>query len=507
MLSQLHVIHRCIVEKNLCEIEYLSSLTRALRLLCILTLPYLTVSAQTVGQSDARTSDKHVPATGIRIEPPFLELDAADLEKGSAMRRILLKNEGPSARVIHELVSTSHRARPILLGEKELAPGEEAKIRVSLVDTKRLGSDQYIYVRFTDGAELKLPIREMSANSASDLKISDIEPPSMAETNRPNSIASDTSVVEGLFELLPTEIDLGKLRRSTKIQEALFSVKNISALPLEIVSVTSGCGCTVASLTTRSLPPGETTILKALVDPSQRIGHFSVPISVKSKVAGSSKGEGQTMSVQVSGLVEQDYIYSPERLIFSDRPGNGNNDPIIFQVKSTQREPLTLIKYTENLEHFVVSSILNGLDGVLTLEMKPIWETMTPGTYTEPFRLTFKIGDSTTDLDLTLDATKLGNWEVIPTRLMFGYVNRAKGGAQSAQFLRLDKRANPLTLEHGPDIVNGELSIEMDQLTGTTTVSLVLGPNSHSAPGAVKDRVLLTDGEHTYTLPIYIVYN
>jgi len=76
---------------------------------------------------------------------------------------------------------------------------------------------------------------------------------------------------QGKVELSATEFDFGTIS-NTKSVSQVFQVRNVGQGELEIIGVSTSCGCTTAETGSRSLSPGEVTDLVVTYDPQAHDG-------------------------------------------------------------------------------------------------------------------------------------------------------------------------------------------------------------------------------------------
>jgi hypothetical protein len=70
------------------------------------------------------------------------------------------------------------------------------------------------------------------------------------------------------IQLSINSFDLGNINPDQGVREEIFLVKNEGGQPLDIVSVSTSCGCTEAEVESEEILPGEQTKLSVTYDPS-----------------------------------------------------------------------------------------------------------------------------------------------------------------------------------------------------------------------------------------------
>jgi hypothetical protein len=78
------------------------------------------------------------------------------------------------------------------------------------------------------------------------------------------------------IQVSPDSFDFGKME--PKAAEQVFSLKNVGGMPLEILKISTSCGCTTAWADSETVQPGEETVLHVKFDPN------AMPKTVAGKV-------------------------------------------------------------------------------------------------------------------------------------------------------------------------------------------------------------------------------
>lgn len=92
--------------------------------------------------------------------------------------------------------------------------------------------------------------------------------------------------------------DFGVLRQGEKI-DVTFIIRNTGTQPLTIGNISTTCGCTVASVASRSIAPGKSTELKSVFD----AGVFRGP-QTKNIVVETNDPAKRTLTLQIKGEVK-----------------------------------------------------------------------------------------------------------------------------------------------------------------------------------------------------------
>ncbi len=80
------------------------------------------------------------------------------------------------------------------------------------------------------------------------------------------------------IEVSPALYDFGTIAATDRV-ETTISVRNVGESTLEILSVTTSCGCTKAQLEAEKIEPGQTTPLKIIFDARSHVGERQTPLT------------------------------------------------------------------------------------------------------------------------------------------------------------------------------------------------------------------------------------
>ena len=139
---------------------------------------------------------------------------------------------------------------------------------------------------------------------------------------------SSSTEVKPLVLLTPETLDFGNVRLEDSPVTREFSVMNNSDLPLEILDVRSGCGCTVLELPSHLISPHDSCTIPVKVDFSGRSGAFSNLISIKTSLTQ------EPLLVNLKGKVVRDIWLSNNTLRCMVESTNGNHATGTFEVKT-----------------------------------------------------------------------------------------------------------------------------------------------------------------------------
>ena len=133
--------------------------------------------------------------------------------------------------------------------------------------------------------------------------------------------------------------DFGKIKRGVPIT-ASYPFKNVGDADLEILNVSSSCGCTSASAKQKKLAPGESSVIEAVFDST----NFSGPISKSVYVTTNDPARG-TLALGLTAEVVSVATFQPPVVNIGSVKVNGTvtqtltivpNDPKTFQIAKVE---------------------------------------------------------------------------------------------------------------------------------------------------------------------------
>lgn len=95
-------------------------------------------------------------------------------------------------------------------------------------------------------------------------------------------------------------VNLGRVLESQGVVKATFNYKNVSNVPVNIISIQTDCGCTVSESGAKLVGPLETGTIVIAFDPKGRSG------SVKRSISVTTDGDPATYYLNLSGNVDDD---------------------------------------------------------------------------------------------------------------------------------------------------------------------------------------------------------
>jgi hypothetical protein len=211
--------------------------------------------------------------------------------------------------------------------------------------------------------------------------------------------------------------DFGTVARGGKLVHR-FTITNIYAVRMEIVSLVSGCGCVTATAGKRSLAPRDETEIEVVMDTTRVVGPKSVAVRFTVGPEFVSSAE-----VRVSAVVRGDIVFNPGQFTFGSVP-RGQSPSMALDVEYAGNLPWAIQEITirKDFPFTIASRELYRQQGKvgyqLQLTLKP---DAPPGTIKEDIYL--KTNDPNTPMvPLMVEANVLPALTVAPSPLNLGTV-------------------------------------------------------------------------------------
>lgn len=159
--------------------------------------------------------------------------------------------------------------------------------------------------------------------------------------------------------------DFGTADSSTTIEHT-FVIQNIGDTTLEITQVRPACGCTLANISEKMIPPGGRSEITARLSLAGRNGPQSKPITILS-----NDPQNPEYRVTMAGTVSSAIMVSPDRLMFG-QVGQGQAVELVTDITAaTERFTVTgvessipeLVVTTETMmetRHYRIKATLTG---------------------------------------------------------------------------------------------------------------------------------------------------
>jgi uncharacterized cupredoxin-like copper-binding protein len=146
--------------------------------------------------------------------------------------------------------------------KKELAPGESINIKVDFNSAGKMGKqEKWVYVKTNDPGNPELKFKFTGT---------------VLDTN-----GVKENVFLPLLSFSESQHDFGKVKEG-KVVDYTFKFKNSGKGVLEVNNVSTSCGCTVASISSKILKPGEEGTLLVELDTKGREGRMNRNITIQS---------------------------------------------------------------------------------------------------------------------------------------------------------------------------------------------------------------------------------
>jgi hypothetical protein len=196
---------------------------------------------------------------GPKIYAPAEKYDFGDIKKGDVVKhKFYVFNIGGDSLKIYSVLS-SCGCTVARVGSKNLGPNDSTSISIEFNSKGKSGKqEKYITIKSNDTLN----------NGTFQLTITG-------------------NVVEVIDHKLPKiefekdKFDFGSVQEGTKL-EYTFNFKNTGGSDLEIGEIQTSCGCTVASISSKTIKPGESGNIKVVFDTTNKSGKTTRTISVPS---------------------------------------------------------------------------------------------------------------------------------------------------------------------------------------------------------------------------------
>jgi len=158
--------------------------------------------------------------------------------------------------------------------------------------------------------------------------------------------------------------DFGEMDNTSKVDHT-FMIKNEGDLTLVISRVKPACGCTVANLSTKEIPPGETATLSTTLSLKNRHGHQRKSIRVES-----NDPKTPNFMLYLEGQAVSEIEVSPRNAYFGQVAQTATGTK---SVEITTKKPLQITMAVSSSEFFVPSLDKTGAPHkyILKIDLKP----------------------------------------------------------------------------------------------------------------------------------------
>jgi hypothetical protein len=186
-----------------------------------------------------------------------------------------------------------------------------------------------------------------------------------------------------LIELIPPVLDSGDVRMNENPLHLSFSVKNSADVPVQIEAIDSSCGCTVADVPDKMIPPHQQVAVPVTVSISGRSGEFNHQLFVR--IAGLTS----SFPLEIKGHVLNDLRCLPSviRLTTDSQTGLAQG---YFEIYTDKHHDIQF-NFDDTPEHFKVHEVSRRrLAGETVIRLSLAIEAELPS-----YRLTLQPTDST----------------------------------------------------------------------------------------------------------------
>ncbi len=141
--------------------------------------------------------------------------------------------------------------------------------------------------------------------------------------------------------------DFGTVRQGRKVDHN-FVVRNRGDAPLVIEKTRSSCGCTVANVTARSIPPGSSGEIKITFDSANFAGKIEKTIALDV-----NDPQTPTTTLVIRGVITEELVISPRQLNLGTLKGGTSRDATI-SIENRGDRPVRLTGFTSSAASLVV---------------------------------------------------------------------------------------------------------------------------------------------------------
>jgi len=162
--------------------------------------------------------------------------------------------------------------------------------------------------------------------------------------------------------------DFGSIAQGKHVDH-IFVLKNKGDSVLNIGSVSTSCGCTVADVSSRSVPPGKSAEIKVSFNSTNFSGSISKTITVQSN---DPKNHAYTLILK--GTVIEDISVIPKQLNLGEIKIGAKKD-VSITVQNNGKQPVTLTSVKSTMQQVLVktkkTTVKAGGKAVITVSVTP----------------------------------------------------------------------------------------------------------------------------------------
>lgn len=216
-----------------------------------------------------------------------------------------------------------------------------------------------------------------------------------------------------------TVFNFGTVPEGTVVSHS-FNFKNVGNSDLRIERVVAGCGCTAASSSMESIPPGQSATIKV----DFNTDGFSGPKEKKVHVYSNSY-ENSEVSLSISGVVEREVMISPARILFENLVRGVEVAPKEFSVKINPQSGKKISSVTSYSKFIKVEKVDSGDSGDSSTgqRYRVVVDPATPiGELRDRILINLVKGSATSSLSLPVIGKVTGSLALEPAQVSFGIV-------------------------------------------------------------------------------------
>lgn len=162
--------------------------------------------------------------------------------------------------------------------------------------------------------------------------------------------------------------DFGTITSGKKIDH-IFTLKNKGDAPLAILKTKTSCGCTVASVSTRSIEPGRSAELKTSFDSTNFSGKITKTITVETNDPATP-----TITLTLRGTIREELVVSPRQLNLGLIKVGGSKE-VQLTVENHGERPVKIVSVTTPMPQVKVvakrTALKPGESSVVTVTVTP----------------------------------------------------------------------------------------------------------------------------------------
>jgi hypothetical protein len=308
-------------------------------------------------------------------------------------------------------------------------------------------------------------------------------PPGLSSTNSSGSgdslgdLGGATSSAPPAASVSNPTYNFGTVFQGTAVRHT-FRVENHGTGPLTLGPPQTSCGCTVAAPTKRIVQPGDFSDVGAVFDtsadkgPAQRI--ITIPINDPNQ---------KQLTLVLKGDVRVKVDANPTPLVF-DKVKHGVEESRKVLVTDTVGSDFKINSITNSSPNLKVTQEprTDGHPGavlvVAVLKTMPV----------APFSDVIKVATNVSQLNIPVSGTVLGDLNVTPAQVSFGFVKRHEG---ALRFARMSNAGDRSVRVLGVSSNNPRVSATVEPVTAGKDFKITLQLQSNSPDGTLHGMVAI----------------